>query len=86
MKFEGAESELSLLLKKNIMQWPEIQLWEANVYYNHSAIKVIKVSTQRAFKHMFFQTHRLALFIYTLFTGERRESIKEMCISQFNWN
>ena len=45
MKFEGAESELSLLLKKNIMQWPEIQLWEANVYYNHSAIKVINVST-----------------------------------------
>ena len=49
--------------------------------YNHSTIKVIKVSIQSDFKHMYFQTHTAVFIRLTLFTGERRESIKEKYIS-----
>ena len=44
MKFEGAESELSLLLKKN-MHGKKFSCKYLLCTYNHSAIKVIKVST-----------------------------------------
>ena len=45
MKFEGAESKLSLLLEKNIMYDQKLSCEWVMRTYNHSAIAVIKVST-----------------------------------------
>ena len=44
MKFEGAEGELSSLLKKNIMYGQKLSFEQVMRTYNHSVIKVIKVS------------------------------------------
>ena len=45
MKFEGAESELSLLLKNNIMHDQKFSCDQLMCTYNHSTIKVMKVLT-----------------------------------------
>ena len=74
MKFEGAESELNLLLKKNIMHGQKFSREQLMCTYNHSAIEVIKVSTYRDFKHMYFQTHTAGIIrLYLIYWREARK-------------
>ena len=77
IKFERAESELSLLLKKNIMHG------ESSVVSSYCILIIIRQLMSLKFQHKeisntcIFKHMQLILFVYTLFNGEKRESIKE---------
>ena len=69
IKFEVAQSELSLLLKSNIMYFEKHSCEYLRCTYNHSAIKV----------NLFIYS---AIYLFTLYAGERREIINEIYISK----
>ena len=69
IKFEVAQSELRLLLKSNIMHFEKHSCEYLRCTYDHSAIKV----------NLFIYS---AIYLFTLYAGERREIINEIYISK----
>ena len=86
MKFEGAEGKLSLLLKNNIIYIQKFSCQQLICTYNYyRQLKSLTFQLKEISNTCIFKHTQMVLFVYTLFTGERQESIKEMYMKLCNY-